>query len=343
MNQKLGTGGIHVEYKDGTYDLSKVGAGVPIPATFMPEGFYPTVDLDFQSQEPACGPFAGSYMKSLKMNLAGVPNSHRSPQYLATTTKQIDGFPVDAGTDIYSLLTAMVKPGVCSFELGGNNSNLAVNDYYHLNITPEMTADANANSISSYAITYKPTFDQLKQAIFNNKGVIILMRVGENMYTPSWQESDILPLSATKYPMDSGHFVDGIAYDENYVYWANWWSKQWGKNGIGYFGADYMQWVDAIGTIVDRELLLNPVLPQFTGLDMTIGTNNIQVKNLQIFLNNEGYEVAASGPGSKGNETTYFGYLTQSALAEFQMKNNISPAKGYFGSITRGVINKLIK
>jgi peptidoglycan hydrolase-like protein with peptidoglycan-binding domain len=56
-------------------------------------------------------------------------------------------------------------------------------------------------------------------------------------------------------------------------------------------------------------------------------------------LNDHGFIIAKSGAGSHNAETSYFGSLTQKALARFQKANGIAPAVGYFGSITRGVIN----
>jgi peptidoglycan hydrolase-like protein with peptidoglycan-binding domain len=63
------------------------------------------------------------------------------------------------------------------------------------------------------------------------------------------------------------------------------------------------------------------------------------VRQLQIFLNNAGYTVSASGVGSPGNETTYFGTRTRKALARYQADNGISPAIGYFGPMTRAHVN----
>lgn len=72
--------------------------------------------------------------------------------------------------------------------------------------------------------------------------------------------------------------------------------------------------------------------------DLTLGSTGEDVKALQQYLNANGYVVAASGAGSVGNESTYFGSLTQAALAKFQAANGISPAAGYFGPITRSKI-----
>lgn len=73
--------------------------------------------------------------------------------------------------------------------------------------------------------------------------------------------------------------------------------------------------------------------------DLTIGSTGEAVRQLQMFLNSKGYTVAASGAGSAGMESTYFGVLSQSALAKYQAANAISPAAGYFGPITRAKVN----
>ncbi|MFH2136589.1 MAG: peptidoglycan-binding domain-containing protein, partial [Patescibacteria group bacterium] len=74
--------------------------------------------------------------------------------------------------------------------------------------------------------------------------------------------------------------------------------------------------------------------------DLKIGMIGEDVKELQVYLNRNGFILATEGPGSPGNETNYFGMLTQAALINFQKANNISPAAGYFGPATRGVANK---
>jgi peptidoglycan hydrolase-like protein with peptidoglycan-binding domain len=68
--------------------------------------------------------------------------------------------------------------------------------------------------------------------------------------------------------------------------------------------------------------------------DLKLGSTGSDVKALQIFLNTHGFPIAASGAGSSGNETTYFGSATANALARFQKAHGL-PATGYFGSMTR--------
>lgn len=73
--------------------------------------------------------------------------------------------------------------------------------------------------------------------------------------------------------------------------------------------------------------------------DLTIGSSGTDVMELQKFLNGKGFAVSASGAGSAGQESTYFGALTASALARYQAANNIAPAAGYFGPMTRANVN----
>ncbi len=88
---------------------------------------------------------------------------------------------------------------------------------------------------------------------------------------------------------------------------------------------------------------LTPVTTLRFTKDLKPGTVDQQVLYLQQFLNDTGYMVATSGPGSPGQETTRFGAGTAKALIEFQKKNKISPAKGFFGQITRSVLLKIIQ
>ena len=88
-------------------------------------------------------------------------------------------------------------------------------------------------------------------------------------------------------------------------------------------------------------LIINvPTVSNFIFLNnLSSGMVHPDVKELQKYLNTHGFLVAQNGPGSIGNETTKFGALTKSALIKFQIANKISPAVGFFGPVTRGVVN----
>ena len=73
--------------------------------------------------------------------------------------------------------------------------------------------------------------------------------------------------------------------------------------------------------------------------NLTVGSTGDDVKALQQFLNSHGAQVSATGAGSPGSESTYFGAKTKSALAAYQASVCISPAAGYFGPITKARVN----
>jgi hypothetical protein len=88
-----------------------------------------------------------------------------------------------------------------------------------------------------------------------------------------------------------------------------------------------------------RGLANNTNSSEFTR-DLELNDVNEEVKMLQQFLNKNDYVISQSGPGSVGNETNIFGSLTKAALIRFQQDNNILPAAGYFGPLTRDFISK---
>lgn len=68
--------------------------------------------------------------------------------------------------------------------------------------------------------------------------------------------------------------------------------------------------------------------------DLTIGSTGPDVVTLQQFLVAQGYLVMPAGvPMGK------FGALTKAAVIKYQIANNISPAVGYVGPVTRAQLN----
>ncbi len=84
--------------------------------------------------------------------------------------------------------------------------------------------------------------------------------------------------------------------------------------------------------------------------DLKFGQIDPEVKRLQIFLNTQGYNISASGVGSPGKETTYFGLKTKDALIKFQEAHfseilkpaNFKRGTGMFGAYTRNFVNSLL-
>jgi hypothetical protein len=80
------------------------------------------------------------------------------------------------------------------------------------------------------------------------------------------------------------------------------------------------------------------VIPTLTKT-LVYRSRNLQVKNLQRYLNTHGFVIATTGNGSYGSETTYFGLATEFALKKFQVAHGIKPATGFLGPKTRAYIN----
>ncbi|MES2059698.1 MAG: LamG-like jellyroll fold domain-containing protein [Patescibacteria group bacterium] len=81
---------------------------------------------------------------------------------------------------------------------------------------------------------------------------------------------------------------------------------------------------------------------------LKLGAVGADVKQLQIFLNTHGSVISPSGPGSVGNETSFFGNATKAALKKFQeihAKDILVPAglksgNGVLGPFTLAFLNQ---
>ncbi len=73
--------------------------------------------------------------------------------------------------------------------------------------------------------------------------------------------------------------------------------------------------------------------------DLKMGDSNADVMRLQKVLNmSADTQVAATGAGSPGNESSYFGAKTKAAVMKYQTKKGV-PSTGYVGPLSRGKLN----
>jgi peptidoglycan hydrolase-like protein with peptidoglycan-binding domain len=137
-----------------------------------------------------------------------------------------------------------------------------------------------------------------------------------------------------------------------------------GTNGGGQvLGASTMSYaalVDLLNSLTQQLTALQQklVAEQFQGAscsaqftnNLSKGMNNTDVKKLQMTLNMSSLtQLAPRGMGSPGNEGTYFGDLTKSAVIAFQnifadqilVPAGLVSGNGYVGTATRKVLNQL--
>lgn len=84
--------------------------------------------------------------------------------------------------------------------------------------------------------------------------------------------------------------------------------------------------------------------------NLSLGSKGMQILLLQQFLNRDpDTRIASTGPGSPGQETSYFGMLTKAAVVRFQQKYaqevlapvGLFQGNGYVGVYTRAKLNAL--
>jgi parallel beta-helix repeat protein len=172
-----------------------------------------------------------------------------------------------------------------------------------------------------------------------------------NNFIDNAQQTDV-------YPFDCANFWDN-GYPSGGNYWSDYTDvdlysgpcqNETGSDGIW----DHPYVIDENNK--DQYPLVNPWTPtpseieRIYGIpvefrfnnDLHKGNNHPEVRYLQIILNTDpDTRVATSGPGMPGNETTYFGDLTENAVKKFQKKYGL-PETGYVDELTRGKLNEIL-
>ncbi len=336
LNMQKSFGGIERERKPSDFDLGSFTPATDYPKVFKPDYIAP---IDMQNQTPSCGAHAGvSAENILEEGFQG------SPEYLWKRMRFFDKLSPDNGSNLATIMQIRKDYGICSKEICPSNANVSNSQFADPNtLTKEMDIEATNHKITTYAFGWNPTFEELKQKIYQHKSVILLLRVGAEFWTSksgfsSWNPDDIFPLNPNL-PISSAHFVTAYAYDEDYIYFVNSWSDKWGMKGIGYFGKDYISRCIEIGTSV-RDVASKF---QFTQT-LKLGMSGTEVGMLQKVLKQEGLFPQTQ------SITSYFGNITVQAVKDFQKKYSqdiLAPAglvtpTGVVGEYTRKKLNSLL-
>lgn len=193
------------------------------------------------------------------------------------------------------------------------------------------------NKISTYAQLNETDAVELAHAIEKSPaGILCRYGCQKNWWTAkdgrvSWDAADIDPLRNGR--ETSGHAIMMTQFDytqeKAMQLLANTWGTSWATNGSCHI--DWNNYPMTEAWVIFEET------PKPLPIMIRYGMTHPQVKVVQQWLNNHGYVIAESGPGSPGKETKYFGPLTLSKVVEFQRENGLT-ADGIVGPATYKVM-----
>jgi hypothetical protein len=216
---------------------------------------YSGLPVKMQGKFGTCGGHAGGALVSFFYQ------KDLSPKYVWKRIRLQDKRIGDVGTDMTTIMKVLQANGACNESTLPDTLDAAFDDYTSpATITGQMDDEAAPNGIGYYAFSDFPSFEQMKQAIFQNQVVIALVDVGDGWYINGWGENLVCPLRIGA-SVVGGHFIVLWGYDEKYIYFRNSWSTAWGRNGDGYFDENYVPHVREIGVtlpaISKRQQLVN--------------------------------------------------------------------------------------
>jgi len=222
--------------------LGKVQAPIEIPDEYFTG--ISKLKIRNQNGQPSC--VSEATCKMLELMEFWETKSYKilSPRFLYALAKEHDGLQNQEGTYYRQCLKEASEYGICKEVLFKSDVELPKDTYKDFDyISEEAKSEAEHRKIKSYARVDDTSFEGLKQAIYQNKVIVLGLRyssawVRNKLGEYSYKESDILPLRVGQWI--SGHAVLAYGYDKDYIYFLNSFGENWGRNGIGYFGKDYL-------------------------------------------------------------------------------------------------------
>jgi len=228
-------------------------------------------------------------------------------------TKQLDGYPDIQGTIPRVGANVLIKEGVAEDFIVPDNNYLQYYDYMNVSYTDAVKATMLKNKLAGYVFV-TPTFNDIKQAIYNNGAVVGSLPVDENWF--------IGLIKRVVNPIGY-HYTLWYGYDEKGVYALNSWGKEWGNNGLFYFyWEDYKDTARDIVAFMD---IPKPILEDIKktnfifSKNIKYGDKNNDVLELQKRLDKEGYW------NTTIPKTAYYGIETAKAVYKYQVNNKVAP------------------
>lgn len=219
-----------------------------------------------QDKIPDCVENAVTFVKKYHDYKATGTVPDYARRFLAALTVKKDGFPIDNGTNIQNALSIAhdeTNGGICESSFFSDDHTLDTRTFSDYVLIPQAAyRNATTHTIKSYAFLQDLSVNGLKNAIYQNGLVVVGALINQNWWTDvrgnvTWDKGAILPIRPpkTKDPkVDttlSGHCFVLFGYDDQYIYFVNSFSSEWGDKGIGYFAVDEVPFIYEAAPIVD--------------------------------------------------------------------------------------------
>lgn len=146
------------------------------------------------------------------------------------------------------------------------------------------------------------------------------------LFDPSYTMIGVFQISSAHMPEALALGLDITTLEGNLVYARH----LFNLSGIDPWMSSFGCWGNAVkttGTVLGTTTAPTPSVPITAApstLALNLGVSSQSVLIVQQMLNKIGFTVAASGPGSAGNETSMYGSLTRAAVRKFQCAKGIA-------------------
>ena len=336
MNHALGAIPSGADYRD---EYAAIAAGVAneVESAFetpMPEPMH-------QRTIPACvGHSVVDLMKVYWKERTGQWIDF-SPRFLDILSAQPD-IPLEGGRRPRFVLKIAVGMGCCTTKTLPNDTGLSIGEYRDAKYISD-AAYAEAQKYRIPGFVRVPVMTEREHARVYG-AVSSLFRIGEELWTPSWDEKDIVPMR-TPSEVVGGHQMTVYGWNGRYTLLQNEWGPLWASRGRTRYlpmdWAPYMveQW--AVASIPEDVSSLLRILPAPGNLryiwrsNLRIGDHNDDVRFAQIALMMLGF-MRPVPPDELG----IYGTKTAAAVLAYQTARGVRPQSGYnIGPLTRHALN----
>lgn len=334
------------DYRDGIVASAVVGAVAPVLPVSFDTDLTQLGPVMMQGQQPSCVSHAWAMLMKLYWFRQTGEVVDFSPRFLDILSNE-NGIPLDGGRRPRTVAKIAAQYGCCTNATLPNNVNLSIAQYRDDSaISQEAYAEAARYRIPGY-VQVQATPEGIRQGILAYGALSGLFSVGDELWTPSWADSDIDPLRPPQSIIGGHELVLKGWADSTMNTVRNEWSAAWANHGEAKYDQQkwspyiYEAWAIAqIPQDVQEFLQSLPAQTDFHyqwNRNLALGDVGADVKFAQIAL-----MILGNLAPVPAEQLGFFGPKTAVAVAAFQAAHRVSPTAGYsIGPKTRAILNNL--